>query len=157
MPTLLAPSARQRERRHRRDGAGAQRGHRGRVEQRQRQAGRRIRQADDAVDGRQPLGEVGRKRGDPLQQREAAAERRHRAEVAVRRAQEVDLRGHRPLAAVVAQEGLADGVDRGLGGHGGEDGLVVQDGELGHGSQRVRRDLPTRSVQYENGAPGEKP
>ena len=50
-----------------------------------------------------PLARVGRKRGDPLQHREPVAAGRHRPEVAERRALQVDLGRHRPLARVMAR------------------------------------------------------
>ena len=67
----------------------------------------RRRRADRAAHHRQAPGAVARERGHPLEQRQPVAARRHRPEVAVRRAVEVDLRRHHPLAARVALERLA--------------------------------------------------
>ena len=62
--------------------------------------------------GRQPARRVAGERGDPLQQRQPVAAGRHRPEVAERRALEVDLGRHRPVAGVEAQERVADALDR---------------------------------------------
>ncbi len=51
---------------------------------------------------------VAGERRDPLEQRVAAADRGHRPEVARRVVRHVDLRRHRPLAAVVSDERVLD-------------------------------------------------
>ena len=53
-----------------------------------------------------------RERGHPLQHRQPLAAHGHRAEVAVRRARQVDLCGHLPLAAGKAHEPVAHALDR---------------------------------------------
>ena len=57
-------------------------------------------------------------------QGEPVATRRHRPEVPERRAVEVDLRRHLPLASPVALEGMASPLDRGLRVDGAEHGLA---------------------------------
>ena len=121
---------------HRGDGAGSQRRHRAGVEQHQRLARGGIREADDAGDGRQPPFRVTGKRGDPLQQGEPVAADRHRPEVSERRALEVDLGRHHPLAGVVAQERRAHPLDRQLRRHRGQHRVVIEDRKLGHSGGR---------------------
>ena len=132
IPTVRA-SGRERLGRDRRDRAGPQGGDRPRVEQHQRLAGGGVRQADHAGHRRQPLGRVARERRDPLDQRQPVAAGRHRPEVAVRRALQVDLRRHHPVARVMAQERLPDAVDRLARGDRREHGVVVENRDLGHG------------------------
>ena len=95
--------------------AGAQPGDGGGVEDRHelrrspRSRGARARR------GRQAFRRVPGKRRHPLERGVAAAERGHRAEVAGRVGGHVDLRRHRPLAALVRDERLAHGLERALG------------------------------------------
>ena len=124
---------RERARGDRRHGAGTQRGHRARVEQRHRRARRRVAEHDDAHHGRQAVRGVAGEGRDPLEHGEAVATGGHGAEVAVARALEVDLRRHRPLARVVAHEGRARALDGLLGRHGGQDGVVGEDRDGAHG------------------------
>ena len=92
--------------------ARSQRGHRARVEHRLERPRVRVREQHEPGHGREAARRVARERRHPLEQGVAAAERRHRAEVAGRVVRHVDLRLHRPLAAVVRDERLADGVVR---------------------------------------------
>ena len=59
-------------------------------------------------------------RRHPLEERVAAAEGRHRAEIARRVVRHVDLRRHRPVATMVGDERVTDGVVRVLRRDGGE-------------------------------------
>ena len=115
-------------------GGGAERGHGGRVEHRLERPRVRVREQDEPGHGREAARRVARERGHPLEQGVAAAERRHRAEVAGRVVRDVDLRRHRPLAAVVGDEGVADGVVGIQGRDGREDRLAREDGD--HRSSR---------------------
>ena len=91
--------------------ARAQRGHRRGVEAGDEPPVLRARQENEPGDGRQPLGRIARERRHPLERGVAAAERRHRAEVARRVGGDVDLGRHRPLAPRVRDERLAHGLD----------------------------------------------
>ena len=86
-----------------------------------------------AHDRRQPGRRVAGEGRDPLEHRQLAAAGGHRAEVAVGRAVEVDLRRHDPLAAVVGEERRARALDRLGRRHRGEHRVVVQDQHLRHG------------------------
>ena len=99
-------------------GAGAQRRHGTGVQHRQRLPGAGIGDQHDAGHRRQPSAWIDRKRSDPLQHRESLAAHRHRAEVAVRRARQVDLWRHLPLAAGEADEPVTNALDRIRGRHG---------------------------------------
>ena len=67
-------------------------------------------------------------------------QRRHRPEVAVRRAVQVDLRRHRPLAPAVALERLPGALDRRLGVDRREDGLAGDHRDLCHAAIYTRFD-----------------
>ena len=112
--------------------AGTKRGHRPRVEQRDRLAALGVRDHHDAGHGRQATPWVPGKGGDPFEDCEPFAAHRHRAEVAVRRARQVELRRHLPLAPGEADEALAHTLDRLGRGHGGEHGVVIEHGYLCH-------------------------
>ena len=135
-PGARSAGRRERQRRHRRDGAGSQRGDRAGIDDRQRLGGRGVRQQHDAHHGRLAVRGVARERADPLQHREPVAERGHRAEVAVRRRVEVDLGRHRPFAAAVAQERLARVLDRVAWRDGFEHGGMAEDGDGAHRGRR---------------------
>ena len=99
-----------------------------------------------------PARRVAGERRDPLDDREPVAHRRHGAEVAPRRALEVDLRRHPPLAAGVAHEAVAHALDRGLGADRGEHGGVI-DHRDGHGRATILQavDAEPRAVDEASG------
>ena len=111
------PRPAERLRRERRRSAGPQRRHGARVEHRLDEPRLGVREHDEPAHRRQPSRRVAGKRRHPLQQRVAAAERRHRAEVAGRVVRHVQLRLHRPLAARVRHERAPHGLVRALGRH----------------------------------------
>ena len=132
IPTDLRALSRERLGRDGGRRTGPQRGHRRALDHRELLPGLGVGEQDLAADDRQSLGAVPGKRGHPLEQGEAVAERGHRPEVAVRRAVEIDLRRHRPFAAAVALEGLAGPLDRARGVDRSEDRLAGDDRDLGH-------------------------
>ena len=81
-------------------------------------------------------------RGHPFQQRQSVPERRHGTEIAERRALQIHLRRHRPVAGVEAQQRLAHPLDRHPRRDGLQHGVVVEDGKLGH----VRHDTLTQAM-----------
>ena len=95
--------------------AGPQRRHRSRVEDRAQHSVRCIGKKDEAGDRRQPLLRVAWKRRHPLERCMSGPEHGHRAEVSGRIRGHVDLRRHRPVTAVVREEGLANRLERALG------------------------------------------
>ncbi len=103
--------------RDRSGGAGPQRRHRAGVQHGLDDAGLGVREDDETAHGREAPSRVARERRDPLQQRVAAAERRHGAEVARRVVGDVELRLHRPLAARVGDERVAHRVVGATGRH----------------------------------------
>ena len=111
---------------HRR-GARAQRGDRACLEHRLERTRLGVRDEHEAGHRRQAAGRVARERRHPLEQRVPAAERRHRSEVPGRVVRDVDLRRHRPLAAVVGDERVAHGLHRRFGRDGAQHGLGVED------------------------------
>jgi hypothetical protein len=99
----------------RRDGghrSGPKRGDRAHVDQRERLPRFRTRHADHPHHHREAARRVAGKRRDPLQDRQAAALRRHGAKVARGRNRQVHLRRHPPLARLVAHEAITDALDR---------------------------------------------
>ena len=137
IPTVRGVLARELLRGDGRHRARPQRGDRAHVDQRERLAGLGARDADHPHHHRQPARRVAGERRDPLQDRQPAALRRHRAEVAVGRHVEVDLRRHPPLAARVADEAVADALDRLERRDRREHGVVVEDRDLGHGGATI--------------------
>ena len=78
-----------------------------------------------------------------------AAERRHRAEVALRRGVEIGLRRHLPAAARVVDEAVAHALDRVGRGDRGEHGLLREDGNLGHARLRYpARDAQRQALEH---------
>ena len=112
-------SSREPERLGRERGRGArpQRRHGARVEHGLDEAGLGVREHHQAADRRQPAGGIAGERRHPLQERVAAAERRHRPEVAGGVVRHVQLRLHRPLAARVREEAGAHRLVGALGGN----------------------------------------
>ncbi len=113
-----------------------QRGHGGRVEHGDQPPVGGVRDEHDAGHRRQAPCRVAREGGDPLEDGVAGPERRHGAEVPRRVGGDVHLRGHRPLAAGVGDEGGADGLHRAR----GRDRLA----DLGSGQERDHGRKPMR-------------
>ena len=127
----VAALARERLRGHRRDGAGAQRGDRARVEQRERPAVLASLRQDHADDGRQAV------RGLPGNEEihlRIASPRRGPAWRGSRRAAgvEVDLGRHLPRRRAGGAGRPRAALDRLRGRDGGEDGVVGEDLQRGH-------------------------
>ena len=117
-------------------GGGAERRHRGGVEHGEEPSVLGVGEEHEPGDRREAAGRVARERRDPLEERVAVSDRRHRTEVAGRVVRDVHLRRHRPLRARVRLEGAADGVV----------GLVRRDGSLdvGRAEDREPREEPRR-------------
>ncbi len=118
-------------RKHRRR-AGPKRRHRARVEHGTQHAVRGVGDEDEPHHRREPRGRVPRKRRHPLQERVPATERRHGTEVAGRIGVHVHLRRHRPLAACVRDERVANRLERALRRDGLLDGGAVEERDVGN-------------------------
>jgi hypothetical protein len=128
----LRVGAAERLRREHRSGACPQRRHGACVENGAQRSVRRVRKEHEPHHRRQPLSRIARERRHPFQKGMSASERGHRAEVPGGVGGHVDLRRHRPLAARIRHERVADGLERALGRDCGSNLLRRKDGYATH-------------------------